>query len=116
MRQTSGENQPAREKHETRLRAQPGLVFFGGGKEIRTPDLLNAIQTLYQLSYTPTQSQLAPRSLPIAPRITALEPDLHSLRQVPQRLLVGGRAWKGDHTVKRFSGSSEQPTKSTAVD
>ena len=25
----------------------------GGGKEIRTPDLLNAIQALYQLSYTP---------------------------------------------------------------
>ena len=25
----------------------------GGGREIRTPDLLNAIQALYQLSYTP---------------------------------------------------------------
>ncbi len=26
---------------------------YGGGKESRTPDLLNAIQALYQLSYTP---------------------------------------------------------------
>jgi len=26
---------------------------IGGGKEIRTPGLLNAIQALYQLSYTP---------------------------------------------------------------
>ena len=25
----------------------------GGAKEARTPDLLNAIQTLYQLSYDP---------------------------------------------------------------
>ena len=29
------------------------FLFYGGGKESRTPDLLNAIQTLYQLSYTP---------------------------------------------------------------
>lgn len=27
--------------------------LYGGGKGSRTPDLLNAIQTLYQLSYTP---------------------------------------------------------------
>ena len=27
----------------------------GGGKRGRTADLLNAIQTLYQLSYTPTE-------------------------------------------------------------
>ena len=29
------------------------LIRFGGAKEARTPDLLNAIQTLYQLSYDP---------------------------------------------------------------
>ena len=29
-------------------------LFNGGGKGIRTPDLLNAIQALSQLSYTPT--------------------------------------------------------------
>jgi hypothetical protein len=29
------------------------LFCFGGGKGNRTPDLLNAIQALYQLSYTP---------------------------------------------------------------
>ena len=28
----------------------------GGAKGIRTPDLLNAIQTLYQLSYDPIRS------------------------------------------------------------
>ncbi len=28
-------------------------VLNGGAKEARTPDLLNAIQTLYQLSYDP---------------------------------------------------------------
>lgn len=27
--------------------------YNGGAKEARTPDLLNAIQTLYQLSYDP---------------------------------------------------------------
>ena len=31
----------------------------GGGKGSRTPDLLNAIQTLYQLSYTPKESVVA---------------------------------------------------------
>ena len=29
------------------------LFFFGGDKGSRTPDLLNAIQALYQLSYAP---------------------------------------------------------------
>ena len=38
---------PKREK--PRLRA----VLNGGDKGSRTPDLLNAIETLYQLSYTP---------------------------------------------------------------
>ena len=28
-------------------------IFFGGDKGSRTPDLLNAIETLYQLSYIP---------------------------------------------------------------
>ena len=31
----------------------PDLHFLGGGKGIRTPDLLTASQALYQLSYTP---------------------------------------------------------------
>ena len=31
----------------------PACQRVGGGKGIRTPDLLNAIQTLFQLSYTP---------------------------------------------------------------
>jgi|GEM_PF-3827188 len=31
------------------------LKMDGGAKEARTPDLLNAIQTLYQLSYDPIQ-------------------------------------------------------------
>ncbi len=30
-----------------------GLILFGGDKGSRTPDLLNAIQALSQLSYTP---------------------------------------------------------------
>jgi hypothetical protein len=29
-------------------------IYCGGGKGIRTPDLLIANETLYQLSYTPT--------------------------------------------------------------
>jgi len=33
---------------------QPRVV--GGGKGSRTPDLLNAIQALYQLSYTPNNN------------------------------------------------------------
>ena len=32
--------------------------YIGGGKGSRTPDLLNAIQTLYQLSYTPTSGEI----------------------------------------------------------
>ncbi len=28
---------------------------FGGAEEIRTPDPLNAIQVLFQLSYSPTR-------------------------------------------------------------
>ena len=31
------------------------LFFYGGGKEIRTPDLFIANEPLYQLSYTPTR-------------------------------------------------------------
>jgi hypothetical protein len=30
----------------------------GGAEGVRTPDLLNAIQALYQLSYDPSQSRL----------------------------------------------------------
>jgi hypothetical protein len=30
----------------------------GGAEGVRTPDLLNAIQALYQLSYDPIQSEL----------------------------------------------------------
>ena len=30
-----------------------GVIFFGGDKRDRTADLLNAIQALSQLSYTP---------------------------------------------------------------
>jgi hypothetical protein len=30
------------------------LMMFGGAEEDRTPDLLNAIQALSQLSYNPT--------------------------------------------------------------
>ena len=41
------------EKKKT-LGHKPRVNRFGGGKEIRTPDLLHAMQTLYQLSYTPT--------------------------------------------------------------
>jgi hypothetical protein len=33
----------------------PAKIRFGGAKEARTPDLLNAIQALYQLSYDPNQ-------------------------------------------------------------
>ena len=40
----------------TRLRAPSPKARGGGGKEIRTPGLLNAIQALYQLSYTPILS------------------------------------------------------------
>lgn len=40
---------PKREK--PRLRA----VLNGGDKGSRTPDLLNAIETLYQLSYIPKE-------------------------------------------------------------
>ena len=42
-------------KRATSLRYAPkGVLISGGGKGSRTPDLLNAIQALYQLSYTPT--------------------------------------------------------------
>ena len=33
----------------------PDGLYVRGGEGNRTPDLLNAIQTLYQLSYTPEQ-------------------------------------------------------------
>ena len=37
-----------------KIKALENKGFFnGGGKEGRTPDLCNAIATLYQLSYTP---------------------------------------------------------------
>ena len=32
---------------------RPGLGFFNGAKETRTPDPLHAMQVLYQLSYGP---------------------------------------------------------------
>ena len=37
----------------------------GGAKGIRTPDLLNAIQTLYQLSYDPIRSGSGTVEMPI---------------------------------------------------
>lgn len=44
-------NGPEPEKQERR---QPAPFLRGGGEGSRTPDPLNAIQVLYQLSYTPT--------------------------------------------------------------
>src|ERR1044071_7025847 len=35
---------------------------IGGGKGIRTPDLLIANETLYQLSYTPAKAKIISRS------------------------------------------------------
>jgi hypothetical protein len=35
-----------------------GMVTFGGAEGIRTPDPLNAIQVLSQLSYSPTLSDI----------------------------------------------------------
>lgn len=49
------------------LRSKPG-----GGRGIRTPDLLNAIQALYQLSYTPrTKQTRSVVSLPTCPHCFA---------------------------------------------
>ena len=36
----------------------------GGAKEARTPDLLNAIQALYQLSYDPIRSEKKSKTSP----------------------------------------------------
>lgn len=38
-------------KHFTGFKGE--MHIFGGDKGSRTPDLLNAIETLYQLSYIP---------------------------------------------------------------
>jgi hypothetical protein len=40
------------------------LYLSGGAKGSRTPDLLNAIQALSQLSYGPTQDAVLGRSRP----------------------------------------------------
>ena len=37
------------------LNASASIVLFGGDEGDRTPDLLNAIQALSQLSYAPVQ-------------------------------------------------------------
>ncbi len=37
--------------------AKPVGYFFGGAKGSRTPDLLNAIQTRYQLRYNPKKEK-----------------------------------------------------------
>ncbi len=43
---------------DTEIKKTPPIaVLFGGGKRDRTADLLNAIQTLSQLSYTPIINQ-----------------------------------------------------------
>ncbi len=42
--------------HQDRISAGDTPMFADGGAEgVRTPDLLNAIQALYQLSYDPIQ-------------------------------------------------------------
>ena len=38
------------------------LILFGGAKRDRTADLLNAIQALSQLSYSPEQVQIYNRA------------------------------------------------------
>ena len=43
----------------------------GGAEGVRTPDLLNAIQALYQLSYDPVQSA---RNLKFSPHLSNLLP------------------------------------------
>ena len=42
---------------ENKKARQGGLLKIGGGKRGRTADLRNAIASLYQLSYTPTEDK-----------------------------------------------------------
>ena len=55
-------------KNPSRSRRGVGWVgrqAGGGAKGIRTPDLLNAIQTLSQLSYSPTVRAFYPLAMPV---------------------------------------------------
>ena len=44
--------------------AAPKAFGAGGAEGVRTPDLLNAIQALYQLSYAPIRSGAKCKTLP----------------------------------------------------
>src|ERR1035441_3862476 len=73
--QTTAHNYPTTSRFDLSLYAANALVFVGynavfrqkkdGGAEgVRTPDLLNAIQALYQLSYDPIRSGAKCKTLP----------------------------------------------------
>ena len=51
-------------RHKKKSRANGLQDFDGGDKGSRTPDLLNAIETLYQLSYIPKKENAHSLSKP----------------------------------------------------
>ena len=63
---------------DTILRAKPpkvGSAQDGGAEGVRTPDLLNAIQALYQLSYDPIRRA---RNLKSQPHLSNFLPSLQA--------------------------------------
>ena len=66
LRRGYGGHHPAPGTSKLRFRAQDG-----GAEGVRTPDLLNAIQALYQLSYDPIRRA---RNLKSQPRLSNFLP------------------------------------------
>ena len=59
-RKGNGNGSKAHGKRHGKQKRPLGAAFLtGGDKGSRTPDLLNAIETLYQLSYIPNKKEVA---------------------------------------------------------
>jgi hypothetical protein len=98
---------------QTNIRRLPG-AGPGGGKEIRTPDLLIANETLYQLSYTPGPADApAPGARALSGTVAAPAREIMerevSLRPGSQRRHFDGMLHRPERLVVQVSASSPIP-------
>ena len=63
------------------------LFYFGGAKGSRTPDLLNAIQTRYQLRYNPVDTFIIQKSIALVNAFDKLFPNFLTIPQKTTRLM-----------------------------
>ena len=79
-------------------------MWFCGAEGSRTPDLLSAIQALYQLSYSPAETQLSHNRVRMGPFSAGGDPERQA--NIAFLLVFLGIVFVGGLTIWLFYGAS----------